>query len=59
MASLDIDNNEDAGEYDDDDERVPLNAQPLDERILDIIRNTKKDEQDGHRTIGLHCSFRS
>ena len=48
-TSIDIDNNDE--ENDDDDEQAPLNSQPLDERILDIIRNTKKDEHDGHRTI--------
>ena len=48
-TSIDIDNNDE--ENDDDDEQAPLNSQPLDERILDIIRNTKQDEHDGHRTI--------
>ena len=51
-TSLNIDqsnNNEDEN----DDEQAPLdnNSQPLDEHILSIIRKTKKDEQDGHRTI--------
>jgi len=49
-TSLNIDNNND---QDDHDEQAPLdnNSQPLDEHILAIIRKTKKDEHNGHRTI--------
>lgn len=51
-SSLNIDNNNNDQDYD-DDEQAPLdnNSQPLDEHILSIIRKTKKDEQNGHRTI--------
>lgn len=34
----------------DDEEQVPLNSTPLDERILDVVRKAKKND-NGHRTV--------
>ena len=52
-SSLNIDNNNEQDDEKDYDEQAPLdnNSQPLDEHILAIIRKTKKDEHNGHRTI--------
>jgi hypothetical protein len=39
---------------DENEERAPFSANattPLDERIIAVIRRTRKDDENGHRTI--------